>query len=172
MINWKKNVCVEVKKLTTVFSSPTLDDRYSSNLGIYRMPISHLWPEINWSQTLPFKSLHLFEIQFTNWRKGVDDHYFYYLEKEMATHSSILAWKIPWTEEPGRLQSMGSQRGSHDWATLLLLYFYYWIGVRWALSQTVGSKVIVSERYWMDEPVWNARVPHTVQGPGQRFNLC
>ena len=32
------------------------------------------------------------------------------LEKEMATHSSTLAWKIPWTEEPGRLQSMGSQR--------------------------------------------------------------
>ena len=32
------------------------------------------------------------------------------LEKEMATHSSILAWKIPWTEEPGRLQSMGLQR--------------------------------------------------------------
>ena len=31
------------------------------------------------------------------------------LEKEMATHSSILAWKIPWTEKPGRLQSMGSQ---------------------------------------------------------------
>ena len=36
------------------------------------------------------------------------------LEKEMATHFSILAWKIPWTEEPGRLQSMGSQRVSHD----------------------------------------------------------
>ena len=36
------------------------------------------------------------------------------LEKEMATHSSILAWKIPWTEEPGRLQSMGSQRIGHD----------------------------------------------------------
>ena len=32
------------------------------------------------------------------------------LEKEMATHSSILAWRIPWTEEPGRLQSMGSQK--------------------------------------------------------------
>ena len=38
------------------------------------------------------------------------------LEKEMATHSSTLAWKIPWTEEPGRLQSMGSQRVGHDWA--------------------------------------------------------
>ena len=36
------------------------------------------------------------------------------LEKEMATHSSTLAWKILWTEEPGRLQSMGSQRVGHD----------------------------------------------------------
>ena len=39
------------------------------------------------------------------------------LEKKMATHSSILAWKIPWTEDPSRLQSMGSQRAGHDWAT-------------------------------------------------------
>ena len=39
------------------------------------------------------------------------------LEKEMAIHSSTIAWKIPWTEEPGRLQSMGSQRVGHDWAT-------------------------------------------------------
>ena len=36
------------------------------------------------------------------------------LEKEMATHSSTLAWKIPWMEEPGRLQSMGSQRVGYD----------------------------------------------------------
>ena len=36
------------------------------------------------------------------------------LEKEMATHSSTLAWRIPWREEPGRLQSMGSQRVGHD----------------------------------------------------------
>ena len=36
------------------------------------------------------------------------------LEKEMATHSSILAWRVPWTEEPGGLQSMGSQRIRHD----------------------------------------------------------
>ena len=39
------------------------------------------------------------------------------LEMEMATHSSILAWKIPWTERPGGLQSMESQRVGHDWAT-------------------------------------------------------
>ena len=43
------------------------------------------------------------------------------VEKEMATHSSVLAWKIPWMEEPGRLQSMGSWRVGHDWATSLSL---------------------------------------------------
>ena len=37
-----------------------------------------------------------------------------FMEKEMATHSSTLAWKTPWTEEPGGLQSMGSQRVGHD----------------------------------------------------------
>ena len=42
------------------------------------------------------------------------------LEKEMATHSSILAWRIPWTEEPGELQSMGLQRVEHDRVTILL----------------------------------------------------
>ena len=41
------------------------------------------------------------------------------LEKETAIHSSTTAWKIPWTEEPGRLQSMGSQRVGHDWETFL-----------------------------------------------------
>ena len=43
------------------------------------------------------------------------------LKKEMATHSSTLAWKFPWMEEPGRLQSMGLQRVGHDWATSLHL---------------------------------------------------
>ena len=43
------------------------------------------------------------------------------LEKEMATHSNILAWRIPQTEEPGRLQSMGWQRVGHDWVTSLSL---------------------------------------------------
>ena len=45
----------------------------------------------------------------------------------MATHTSTLAWKIPWTEEPGRLQSMGSLRVGHDWATSLSLFaFMHW----------------------------------------------
>ena len=49
------------------------------------------------------------------WSLGWEDP----LEKEMAIHSSILAWRIPWTEEPGGLQSTGSQRVGHDWATSL-----------------------------------------------------
>ena len=53
--------------------------------------------------------------------------HFHALEKEMATHSSTLAWKIPWTEEPGRLQFMGSLRVGHDWATSLSLFtFTHW----------------------------------------------
>ena len=48
-------------------------------------------------------------------------------EKAMAPHSSTLAWKIPWTEEPGRLQSMGSLRVRHDWATSLSPFtFTHW----------------------------------------------
>ena len=51
----------------------------------------------------------------------------YLMEKAMAPHSSTLAWKIPWTEEPGRLQSMGSQRVRHNWATSLSLFtFVHW----------------------------------------------
>ena len=48
-------------------------------------------------------------------------------EKAMAPHSSTPAWKIPWTEEPGRLQSMGLQRVGHNWATSLSLFtFMHW----------------------------------------------
>jgi len=56
------------------------------------------------------------------WPLGREDP----LEKGMATHSSILAWRVPWTEEPGRLQSIGLQRVGHDWVThtfTFLLFF-------------------------------------------------
>ena len=53
--------------------------------------------------------------------------YFHALEKAMAPHSSTLAWKIPWAEEPGRLQSMASLRVRHDWATSLSIFtFMHW----------------------------------------------
>ena len=45
------------------------------------------------------------------------------LEEGMATHSRILAWRIPWAEEPGGLQSMGLQRVWHNWSTLACIYY-------------------------------------------------
>ena len=69
-----------------------------------------------------------------------------FLEKAMAPHSSTLAWKIPWTEEPGRLHSMGSQRVGHDWATSLSLFTF----MRW-------------RRKWQPTPVF---LPGESQGRG------
>ena len=58
-----------------------------------------------------------------NYRNTVEP----WTEEAMAPHSSILAWKLPWTEEPGRLQSMGSLRVGHDWVTSLSLFtFLHW----------------------------------------------
>ena len=58
------------------------------------------------------------------------------LEKEMATHSSILAWRIPWTEEPGRLQSMGLQRVRHDWTTFTSFQKFMLDFQRWWRNRT------------------------------------
>ena len=52
--------------------------------------------------------------EMLNWSLGQEDP----LEEEMALHSSILAWEIPWIEEPGRLQSMGSKRARYNWVCM------------------------------------------------------
>ena len=68
------------------------------------------------------------------------------LEREMAIHSRTIAWKIPWTEEPGRLQSMGSQRVRHDWATSFSLFFIlsfaYWLVCFFVLVREIHTKVL------------------------------
>ena len=56
------------------------------------------------------------------WSLGQEDP----LEKEMATYSGILAWRIPWTEEPGGLQSPGLQRVGHDWVTFIFTFKANW----------------------------------------------
>ena len=66
-----------------------------------------------------------------------------YLEKEMATHSSTLAWKIPWTEEPGALQSMGSQRVRDDWA----LMYHTYTQVGWIPGCRTGDGGLVVKLY-------------------------
>ena len=74
------------------------------------------------------------------------------LEKAMATHSSTLAWKIPWTEESGRLQSMGWLGVGHNWATSLSLFtFMHW------------------RRKWQPTPVF---LPGESQGRGSLVGCC
>ena len=74
------------------------------------------------------------------------------MEKAMAPHSSTLAWKIPWTEEPGGLQTMGSQRVGHDWETSLSLFpFMHW------------------RRKWQPTPVL---LPGESQGRGSLVHRC
>ena len=68
------------------------------------------------------------------WSLGQEDP----LEKEMAIHSSTIAWKIPWTEEPGRLQSMRLQRVGYDWATSL--HFMLFFMKRKLLSAAAAAK--------------------------------
>ena len=78
------------------------------------------------------------------------------LEKEMATHSSTLAWKIPWMEKPSRLQSMGSQRVDHDWATSLST-FEATFGLPWWFS----GKEYIWRRHkfhpWVEKIPWRMR---------------
>ena len=64
------------------------------------------------SVSLVAKMVKNLPVMWDNWVQslGWEDH----LEEDMTSHSSILAWRIPWTEEPGRPQSMGSQRVGHD----------------------------------------------------------
>ena len=84
--------------------------RFSWAVDICILKLIHL---VVWASLVPQAVKHLPAMQETwVWSLGREDP----LEKEMATHSSILAWRIPWTEEPGGLHSMGSQRTGHDWA--------------------------------------------------------
>ena len=82
---------------------------------------------------------------YSNPRRGL-------MEEAMAPHSSTLAWKIPWTEEPSRLQSMGSLRVRHDWVTSLSLFtFLHW------------------RRKWQPTPVF---LPGESQGRGSLVGCC
>ena len=83
---------------------------------------------------------------------AITNRYWVSLEKAMAPHSSTLAWKISWTEEPVRLQSMGSLRVGHNWATSLSLFtFMHW------------------RKKWQPTPVF---LPGESQGQGSLVGCC
>ena len=88
------------------------------------------------------------------WTQQITTPLVLHMEKAMAPHSSTLAWKIPWTKEPGRLQSMGSLRVGHDWVTSLsLLTFMRWRR-KWQPTpvflpgESQGRGSLVSCRLW------------------------
>ena len=85
------------------------------------------------------------------WSLGWEDP----LEKGMATYSSILAWKIPWTEEPDWLWSTGSQRVGHDWSD--------WACRRVGLVLNIPCKFISLKSMWMAQPL--AASPGALQNP-------
>ena len=106
--------CVKVKSESEVAQScPTLSNPMgcsppgSSIHGIFQATVLC----IKWASLVAQTVKHLPATQET-WVQSLGQEDL--LEKEMATHSSTLAWKIPWMEEPGRLQSLGSQRVGHD----------------------------------------------------------
>ena len=78
----------------------------------------------------------------------------YLVEKAMALHSSTLAWKIPWTEEPGRLQSMGLLGIGHDWATSLSLFTFMHCRRKWQPTpvflpgESQGRGSLVGCHFW------------------------
>ena len=86
------------------------------------------------------------------------------LEEGMATDSSILAWKIPWTEEPGGLKSIGSHRIRHDWSDLAHTYHLCYVSVRPWVSYSNAELISMSDQIW--RPPLEKK---TVNGDGQRF---
>ena len=98
------------------------------------------------------------ELKETRVPQCSSQHYLQHLghetEKAMAPHSSTLAWKIPWTEEPGGLQSMRSQRVGHDWATSLSLFTFMHWGKKWQPTlvflpgESQGRGSLVGCRLW------------------------
>ena len=89
------------------------------------------------------------------------------LEKEMATHSCILAWRIPWMEESGGLQSMGSQRVRHDWATSFTLFsiymchiymYKYWIGQYLYEVMEKSKWTFWSTQYLIYMNIWKSHI--------------
>ena len=122
------------------------------------------WTQLNWTElNNRFKFLYLlidlFYVYLYNllltlakWITIFSQWLICSLEKAMAPHSSTLAWQIPWMEEPGRLQSMGSLRVGHNWATSLSLFtFMHW------------------RRKWQPTPVF---LPGESQGQGSLVGCC
>ena len=113
--DWTELNWMEIKSLINVTSYYKEQEKGSVNWKTVQ------WKLSRWASLVAQIDKHLPTMQETQvWSLGQED----LLAKEMATHSSTLAWKIPWMEEPGRLYSMQLQRVGHNWVTHLLTFVY------------------------------------------------
>ena len=120
-------------------------------IGRWRESGKHLYTWDNFNTLLILFS-HILDLVTDGINEIIREIYSWVSEKAMATHSSTLAWKIPWTEEPGGLQSTGLLRVGHDWATSLSLFtFMHW------------------RRKWQPTPVF---LPGESQGQGSLVGCC
>ena len=146
--------CLTKQHVILRYFSPDLCKRnyLYGNLSFYKIQVNHFMTQDEpfGAKIIPKRIL---------WVRGlvpfwVLRHSFLSLEKAMATHSSTLAWKIPWTEEPGRLQSMGSLRVGHDWATSLSLFTFIHWRRKWQPipvflpGESQGQRSLVGCRLW------------------------
>ena len=113
--------------------------------GICKMCIFGMWDPSSWARDwtcVPYNG------------RRILNHYATRAEKAMAPHSSTLAWKIPWMEEPGRLQSMGLLRVGHDWATSFSLFTFMQWRRKWQptpmflLGESQGRRGLVGCHLW------------------------
>ena len=107
------------------------------------------------SQLFSLSSLSFIKKLFSSSSVSVLEWYYLHIsEKAMAPHSSTLAWEISWTEEPGRLQSMGSLRVGYDWATSLSLFTFMRWRKKWQPTpvflpgESQGRRSLVGCRLW------------------------
>ena len=111
----------------------------SFHIAVSKAAKCYFWPNL---KNLP-------AVQETGvWSLGWEDS----LQKVMATHSSALAWRIPWMVEPSRVQSMGSQRVRHDWVTNTLICRYSHKGSIWNLRQFIFFNICYL--FWLHQ-VWD-----------------
>ena len=144
--------CQSQTPLTNIFTTTqTLANPTAASTALLLVPVSarpiYVYP--------PPTPQALFSFVFGLWLMWFE-HFFFFLIflKIVLEYSWFLAWKIPWTEEPGRLQSMGSLRVGHDWATSLSLFTFMHWRRKWQptpvflLGESQGQRSLVGCRLW------------------------
>ena len=121
-VTWQQNECQSLSSLNILLLSPFIRCNKGQLANMYGegngTPLQYSCLEIPVDGGTWWAAVHGVATSWTRLRDFTFTFHFHALEKEMASHSSVLAWRIPGTGEPGGLPSMGSHRVGHDWSHL------------------------------------------------------